>query len=263
MSCGVRGLKNFKGGHIEDSRAKTHAHQVGAAVLSWNHPHITERALVSAQAKFEDHQIYLIHNGSLLKHREYLQGNFPSIQHRMSEVNRGYAGGVNMALTTMFEDSNLEWAVLLTNDCEILTEVEVSKNPGLYGATILRSDSQTLEACGGLLDWTTLGLRHLKEPWEFERYNHLGHSFESYVTGHAFLIHRQAFEILGPFDENLFTYWEDVDYSLRARRLGVSLGVLPAWQVRHLGGKTCRKKPIYSSYYFPRNRQIIADRYQK
>lgn len=57
-----------------------------------------------------------------------------------------------------------------------------------------------------------------------------------YVSGAALLTRRQHFAGLGGFDEAFFMYYEDIDYCLRANRLGLTVWLEPSWKVEHLGG---------------------------
>src|SRR5262249_26326102 len=82
-----------------------------------------------------------------------------------------------------------------------------------------------------------------------------------YVPGAAFLINQGAWKKLGGFDESLGNYWEDVDLSLRASKAGIRLGVNPGIILRHGVGKTCGGDPLYSVYYFQRNRRRVSLRH--
>jgi N-acetylglucosaminyl-diphospho-decaprenol L-rhamnosyltransferase len=77
------------------------------------------------------------------------------------------------------------------------------------------------------------------------------------------LIRREVIEQIGPMDEGFFMYFEDVDYSLRARGAGWQIGYVPAARVVHLrGGRTpeifaaeeLRRRPAY--YYQSRARYL-------
>ena len=52
------------------------------------------------------------------------------------------------------------------------------------------------------------------------------------------------------FDESLGTYWEDVDFSCRARRAGFRLQVQENWRVQHKIRKTCGNDPHYTLLAF-------------
>lgn len=56
------------------------------------------------------------------------------------------------------------------------------------------------------------------------------------VMGAFFLVRRNLFETLNGFDEQFFVYYEEVDFSLRAKKLGWSSHFLADAQAYHLGG---------------------------
>jgi GT2 family glycosyltransferase len=56
------------------------------------------------------------------------------------------------------------------------------------------------------------------------------------VEGSALLIRMSAMDRIGPLDERFFMYWEDTEWSLRARRAGYRLLVVPTAVVIHEEG---------------------------
>jgi N-acetylglucosaminyl-diphospho-decaprenol L-rhamnosyltransferase len=77
------------------------------------------------------------------------------------------------------------------------------------------------------------------------------------------LIRREVVSQIGPMDEGFFMYFEDVDYSLRARNAGWHIAHAPSARVVHLrGGRTAeafaaeelRRRPAY--YYQSRARYL-------
>ncbi|HOV15619.1 MAG TPA: hypothetical protein PK771_15130, partial [Spirochaetota bacterium] len=79
-----------------------------------------------------------------------------------------------------------------------------------------------------------------------------------YIPGTAFFITKDAFVRTGGMNESYHTYWEDVDFSFRARRLGFRMARSFDANISHLVGKTCHKKSVYTTYYFQRNRIRFA-----
>lgn len=77
---------------------------------------------------------------------------------------------------------------------------------------------------------------------------------DDYIPGTALWLSKTAFEQLGGTDENYVMYWEDVDFSFRAHQTGVIQARCENALIRHGVGQTCHKKPIYSTYYYQRNR---------
>lgn len=54
------------------------------------------------------------------------------------------------------------------------------------------------------------------------------------IEGSALLIRAAALREVGGMDERYWMYWEDVDWSVRARRAGWQLAIVPKARVRHL-----------------------------
>ena len=80
-----------------------------------------------------------------------------------------------------------------------------------------------------------------------------------YLTGAAPMFSGAAWRALGGFDERFFMYWEDVELSIRARRKGISLWVVPTARVTHDVGGSGRGidgvgKSVHYYYYMSRNR---------
>ena len=56
-----------------------------------------------------------------------------------------------------------------------------------------------------------------------------------FVSGAALLVHRDDHTRIGEFDERYFLFYEDIEYCLRANRLGVPTHLVPGWSVGHAG----------------------------
>ena len=76
-----------------------------------------------------------------------------------------------------------------------------------------------------------------------------------YLTGAALLVPCTVWDLVGPFDERLFLYYEDVDWCVRARALGVRLVVAPDARAAHATGSSTggARGPTWA-YYATRNR---------
>jgi N-acetylglucosaminyl-diphospho-decaprenol L-rhamnosyltransferase len=55
----------------------------------------------------------------------------------------------------------------------------------------------------------------------------------SFASGAALMVRREAWERTGGFDDRYFMYGEDVDLSLRLRRAGYKVGVVPDARIEH------------------------------
>jgi GT2 family glycosyltransferase len=227
-------------------------------VLSYNHPQHTARAVASGlQAGCRN--ILLVHNGSQADHIAKLRGDFPEIRHLIIKENRGYAGGVNAGLSEAFK--SCEWAVLLTNDSELESWPSIPNAPAIVAPLVFRKKADRVDSLGGHFIPGRARLRHCRGRGDFDQ--QASTSVRRYIPGTAFLVHREVFESSRGLDERLCIYWDDVDWSVRIEALGFPLQVDPEWKVRHRVGKTAHGKPLYSLYYFQRNRRLISWRYAR
>ncbi|MBM3800841.1 MAG: glycosyltransferase family 2 protein [Acidimicrobiia bacterium] len=78
------------------------------------------------------------------------------------------------------------------------------------------------------------------------------------VIGAFFLVRRTLFESLGGFDPRFFVYFEEVDFSLRARRLGFRSYYFADVAVCHLGGGSSRQVKAARLFYSLRSRLLYG-----
>jgi hypothetical protein len=76
--------------------------------------------------------------------------------------------------------------------------------------------------------------------------------------GAFFMIRRNLFESLGGFDERFFVYFEEVDLSLRIRKLGYKSVYLTEAQAFHVGGGTSSQVKDIRLFYSLRSRLLYS-----
>lgn len=228
---------------------------LAVVVLSFNHPEITSRCVRSVLRHYSQDQTHLIHNGSNPEIIDQLKRAFPSIHHHIIEQNRGFSGGANFALHTVFEkNSDVDWCFFITNDCELIKSGELPRHPGMVAPIIHFRKAGRVDSIGGQVFAGKGHLRHLRTPEEFLSVP----KEQIYIPGTAFFIARRTFEDNVGFDESLHTYWEDVEYSIRLNENGHSLQFTTEFELVHIGGKTCHKDRFYTSYLYHRNRSRVC-----
>jgi len=91
-----------------------------------------------------------------------------------------------------------------------------------------------------------------------------------HVIGAFFFVRRSVFDLLQGFDEDFFVYYEDLDFSIRAKQAGGNSYFLAEAVAHHKGGGTSarvkarrlfyvlRSRIIYSWKHFPRRGAWIA-----
>jgi len=78
------------------------------------------------------------------------------------------------------------------------------------------------------------------------------------VMGAFFLVRRSLFEALGGFDERFFVYYEDLDFSVRARAQGFGSVYLATAQAFHRGQGTTENATERRMFYFARSKILYA-----
>ena len=86
-----------------------------------------------------------------------------------------------------------------------------------------------------------------------------------WVTGASMIIRRQVIEAIGPLDEGLYTYFDDNDYCLNAKRAGWETWYVPESRVIHLEGASTgishtqiKRRP---EYWFQARRRFFLKNY--
>jgi GT2 family glycosyltransferase len=79
-----------------------------------------------------------------------------------------------------------------------------------------------------------------------------------YASGCCFLVRREVLAVSGVFDNQYFLYYEDVDLSLRIKRSGFGLGLVPdAWVWHKNGGSSQGSGSELQNFYLTRNRLLF------
>ena len=169
--------------------------------------------------------------------------------------NRGFTGGNNEIIREAIESANPPDAVLLLNNDTIVPPGAIAKLVAFFehhpeiavcGSRLEYPDGETQRAARRTLTWLSelesyarvsllsrLLSRWLVAPPERDQPHICG-----WVPGAALLIRREVFAKVGLLDEDLYTYFDDVDFCLRAKRAGWPTWYVPESRIVHLVGKT-------------------------
>lgn len=97
------------------------------------------------------------------------------------------------------------------------------------------------------------GVGHVMAEWDHEQTRVVDQ-----VIGAFFLVRRELFEALKGFDERFFVYFEEVDFSYRARQAGWKIVYLADAQAFHAGGGTSKHIKARRLFYSLRSRLLYA-----
>ncbi|BAI60316.1 hypothetical protein MCP_0244 [Methanocella paludicola SANAE] len=148
---------------------------------------------------------------------EYMEKYNDKIKIKLVETNKnnGFGKGVNIGVLNA--SPNADYVLLFNPDCKLYKDT-LTELISAASATI--SDGYRLWECRQM-------------PYEHPKHYSPVTLETSWSSGACCLIHKDAFENVGGFDENIFLYMEDVDLSWRLRMNGYKLMYLPFARVQH------------------------------
>lgn len=161
--------------------------------------------------------------------------------------NLGYAGGINVWLDRLRAIPDWEGIWILNPDAEpepgalrALVERAVAGSKGMVGSTIVSSDNRNYIRCRAGHHWrklrTSLALIGLGEPVNGPMNLQAIEAALDCIAGGSMYVTRACLEKIGPMDERFFLFYEDADWSIRAKSCG--LGYARDSIVLHKGGTT-------------------------
>ena len=229
--------------------------KVTAVVLSWNGREDTLACLRSLRG--EDVDVIVVDNASEDGTADAVTGG----EVIRNERNLGYAGGMNVGIRRALE-RGADAVLLLNNDVEVEPGAVAALADAADGAgavcpmILFADDPRRVWYAGARFDPRRgyNGRHRTTIPG--------GRSETDRICGAAVLVPRPALEQVGTFDEGLFAYAEDTDWSLRARGQGFPLLVEPRSRVRHkVSASTGGEGSDRALYYGTRNTLTVSERH--
>jgi GT2 family glycosyltransferase len=185
-------------------------------------------------------RILIIDNGSTEHDEAALAAVCPNARVIRLDENRGFAAAVNIGLREALADPATTHAWVLNNDTicppetleKLLAAVESTPDTGLAGCPMIEgkgTPNERIVAAG----------KTLLRPWMIP-VNAKTDQVPDYISGACLLVKRKTIEDIGLLDDGFFFFFEDADYSLRAKQANWRLSVAPDVLIQHLGSATVR-----------------------
>jgi GT2 family glycosyltransferase len=201
---------------------------IGVAILAYGSGAIHEPLLESLLAAgVPGTAVTLVHNPALAG--ESPPPAPPGVEVVQSPRNLGYAGGMNLGLSRLRE-RGADPILILTHDARLragalealLATGESDSGFAILGPALMVSGTDRPFSFGGLSrpDGTTAHIRELPAA------DGSGVAPCDWVDGGTMLVRAAVFEAVGEFDERFWSYCEESDLCLRARRAGFGVGVV-------------------------------------
>lgn len=241
-------------------------------VVNWNSGDHLRAAVYSLKAHHNGlvARVIIVDNASMDGSLDFLEefvAPFPIDLH-VNLVNNGFAVACNQGALLC----SSEYVVFFNPDAQVLPDTlpKIAKclgappgQIGIVGPQNLNVDGSIARSCArfpsvGSYLMDGLGLTRLPLLHRFSQrmleWDHAHSAFVDQVIGAFFVVRRDLFGQLGGFDERFFVYLEEVDFSLRARKLGFLTYYLAEAKAIHYGGGSSENVKAMRLFYSLRSR---------
>ena len=249
----------------------TDAHVV-AVVLNWEAAAETVACVRSLlESDWPRLTVLVVDNGSRSPVAPRVREQFAAVEVLRSEVNLGFAGGMNAGVRRALE-LDADYVLLMNNDTvadpsmvrALVDAAEQRPDAGIVSPLELFRDRPDIIASAGLRCDLRRGYqgRPLRQG-ERDTGGARGVDEVDSSAGTAMLAPASAIRDVGLLDEQLYLYIEDVDWSMRMRRAGRRVYVTDRARVWH--GVSVSSGGEHSpriAYYHARNSFVVCSRHK-
>jgi hypothetical protein len=243
--------------------------KVSIIVLNWNGKEDTIECLESLKyIDYPNYEIIVVDNASTDGSVECLQNLNMDIQLIVNKENIGYSKGNNVGILKAFEN-NTDYIMILNNDTfvdsnflvELIKVAESDQKIGILGPKTYYAEPRSIIYwAGSKINWYTGQPMHIGQKEEDNgQYNDI--SKVDFVAGSCMLIKKQVIEKIGLLPNEYFLLWEDIDYSVNAKKNGYELVYVPDSKIWHKESVSIKKIKGLRLYYSVRNRFIFHKKY--
>lgn len=237
-------------------------------VLTWKNYELTRDCLLSLRKiDYSNVEIVLVDNGSADGSAQKVAAEFPEVRLITNETNLGFPAGNNVAIRDALA-RNPDYFLLLNNDTlvapdflsKLVAVAESDETIGIVNPKILYFEpSDRYWYAGGFYKpWWNTGRVRGENRRDVGKYDETREI--TFATGCALLIKTKVVRRIGLLDETYFLGYEDLDWTVRARKAGFRAFYVGAAVIWHKASYDTTKnlgKPI-RDFYRTRNSVLFA-----
>ena len=201
-------------------------------------------------------------------------GDLDEVTLVVADENLGFGKACNLGA----RHAHTQYLLFLNPDARLLTGTldraliqmmsEDHRHIGICGVQLLDETAKVARSCARLptpgrllaqafaLNRVIPTLGHFMNEWPHDSTREVDQ-----VIGAFFLVRRDVFVQLGGFDERYFVYFEEVDFTYRARQAGWKTLYLADVQAFHAGGGTSNQIKAQRLFYVLRSRILYAHKH--
>lgn len=244
---------------------------VAVILVNWNGIKDTRSSIKQYLAQdYPDIQIIVVDNGSRHNDEKLLTDEFKDkITLIQTGKNLGYSGGNNVGMKyalkqhypyILFSNSDIFFGKNFVTD--LVAPLEKDPHIGAVCPKIYYyHDKKKIWFVDGPINWWK-GATHSKHQGETDHGQFNRRHKTDRLVGTALLTRSDILKKIGGFSDEYFMYLEDVDLSVRIKRAGYEVLVIPKAKLWHNeSSSTAGKDSPYIIYYFTRNTLIFMKHY--
>lgn len=248
---------------------------ISAIVVNYHAYEELDACLASLGSQAGVGEIIVVDQATEPAARHRVADRYPAVTWISRDRNSGFGAGVNEAARVasgrMLFVVNPDSLVQPGAPAALAAFLDAHDDVAVAGSRILDTDGAVQGSARRFPTWSTffagrsswLSRRFPSNRWT--RHNILSGSAAGearavdWVSGAAMMIRRDAFELVGGFDERYFLYWEDADLCRRLRSRGWATAYVPDATVVHHGGRSSgsRLAPL-ASFHLSAFRYFMA-----
>jgi len=240
---------------------------VAVVTINWNGWRNTLACLAALRAtRGVAWRLIIVDNASTDESASHLVDLGDDVTTIWSPVNGGWTGGNNLGVAHALA-AGYEHVLILNNDAfvepDTLAEflaAQAHAPGGVLGGAMKSEDGHSDGPAGSVLNpktgtvqWLRLADIELSEN---------GLRPAAAVMGAAMFAHRDVFEAVGPFDDNFYLYYDEIDWCARANKLGHACFFAERATLRHVGAASTggMDSPLVG-YFMTRNSLLFVERH--
>lgn len=241
--------------------------RIGLLFLNWNGKNDTIECIDSLKKQdYRNFLIVIVDNGSTDGSQEYIKRYYPDIKLIENEKNLGYPEGMNNGLAYLL-GTDCEYILTLNNDMvfdsKLLDELlrAAEQYPGcIFTAKQYYYDNpEKIHNAGGFFDIRNGRAWH-KGIGDLDTGN--DDTIRQVDYAGIIFAKKDVFKNVGLLEQSYFMYVDDTEWSIRAKRMGYMLLMVPTARIFHKVGQSIggENSPLFT-YYSTRNMTAFMKKY--
>jgi len=213
--------------------------KIAIIIVNWKQYELTINCLLSLQkVEYKNLKVILVDNEYNFEKINKIKSDFNKVEFIESKENLGFVSANNIGIKYAIKNK-FDYVMLLNNDTEVnkkfltplLNSFQNDNSLGAVQPLIMNYNNR------GKV-WNAGG--YLNNFFGFPYTNKLNNKKRQidWITGCCILLKTKVIKKVGLMDEHFFAYYEDVDWSLRIKKLGYKLGIVESSVIFHHGTKS-------------------------